>query len=147
MPGIENRHQFTYHQRLSGLREISTYCLNNPFFFYVHLLPQQSFFPFLLFLLISSQGGIEGKSYCVLWTEELVVAYMLRITGIAQFGFPFRVAPVSEDIYSIYHVYIARDLRETRMYYRHCTREKTIIIIHQPTPHTYYNTVIFVHVD
>ena len=31
---------------------------------------------------------------------------------------------LSEDIYSIYHMYIARDLRETRMYYRRCTRER-----------------------
>ena len=54
---------------------------------------------------------------------------------------------MSEDIYSIYHVYIARDLRETRMYYRRCTRERTTITIQQPTPHTYYNTVILVHVD
>ena len=45
---------------------------------------------------------------------------------------------MSEDIYSIYHVYIARDLRETRMYYRHYTRERTTRIIHQPTPHTYH---------
>ena len=70
--------------------------------------------------------------------EELVIAYMLRITGIVRFSFPFRVAPVSEDIYSIYHVYIARDLRETRMYYRRCTRERTIRIIQQLTPHTYH---------
>ena len=54
---------------------------------------------------------------------------------------------MSEDIYSIYYMYIARDLRETRMYYRRCTRERKTTIIHQPTPHTYYNTVIFVHVD
>ena len=67
--------------------------------------------------------------------------------GIARFSFPFRVALVLEDIYSIYHVYIVRDLRETRMYYRHCTKERTTRIIHQPTPHTYYNTVILVHVD
>ena len=49
--------------------------------------------------------------------EELVIAYMLRIMGITQFSFPFKVAPVLEDIYSIYYVYIVRDLREMRMYY------------------------------
>ena len=36
--------------------------------------------------------------------EELVVAYMLRITGIARFGFFSGVAPVSEDIHSMLFV-------------------------------------------
>ena len=32
-----------------------------------------------------------------------------------------------EDIYFIYYMYIARDLRETRIYYRRYTRERTIL--------------------
>ena len=67
--------------------------------------------------------------------------------GIVQFSFFFRVALVLKDIYSIYHVYIARDLRETYMYYRHCTRERIIRIIQQPTLYMYCNTVIFVYID
>ena len=43
---------------------------------------------------------------------------------------------VLEDIYSIYYMYIARDLRETRMYYRHCTREKNNK--NHPTTNTAY---------
>ena len=66
--------------------------------------------------------------------------YLLKINRV----FSIRV---SEDIYSIYHIYIARDLRETRMYYRRCTKERTTRIIHQPIPHTYRNTVILMHVD
>ena len=80
------------------------------FFFYVYLLPQQSFFPFLLFFLISSSWLRAGL-------KEKAIAYILRIMGIVRFSFPFKVTLVLEDIYSIYHVYIARDLCEMCIYY------------------------------
>ena len=88
MPGMENRHWFTYNQRLGGPREISAYCLNNLFLMstYCPNKPFSLFFFSSLFLFLA-QGGIEGKSYCVLQTEEPVVAYMLRTTETARFSF------------------------------------------------------------
>src|SRR6266571_914658 len=57
----------------------------------------------------------QNVGYCVLWTEELVVVYILQITGTARFGsFLFRVALVLIAICFIYYMYGARDIRETR---------------------------------
>ena len=58
----------------------------------------------------------------------------------------FKVALVLVNIRFICHVYEVRDLRETRICTINTALEKNQII-HQPTPHMYYNTVILMHVD
>ena len=77
--------------------------------------------------------------------KGLVIAYMLQYSMACSLVF-FKVALVLVNIRFICHVHEARDLRETRIYTINTALEKTTII-HQPTPHTYYNTVILMHVD